>query len=32
MKYVLALLVACFWWESIIGIVEGKPLMDLLGC
>jgi hypothetical protein len=32
MKYALALLVACFWWESIIGIVEGKKFMDLLGC
>jgi hypothetical protein len=32
MKYALALLVACFWWESIVRIVEGNFLMDLFGC
>jgi hypothetical protein len=31
MKYALALLLAWFWWESIIWIVEGKYLMDLFG-
>jgi hypothetical protein len=31
MKYALALLFAGFWWESIKGIVEGKPLMNLFG-
>jgi hypothetical protein len=32
MKYAFTLLITCFLWESIIGIVEGKLLMDLLGC
>jgi hypothetical protein len=31
MKYILALLFVCFWWEFIIWIMEGKFLMDLFG-
>jgi hypothetical protein len=30
-NYALALLLACFLWESILWIVQGKFLMDLLG-
>jgi hypothetical protein len=31
MKYAFALLFACFWWGSILGIMEGKFLMNIFG-